>query len=84
MSNQIILPRMLQIGAGASQQITDVLASINCHRLIGAFFHVPHGLSNAMLLPSVTQCYPVLPSVTEFSISAAPKRYTDFARAIWF
>lgn len=30
-------------------------------RPISAFFHVPHGLSNAMLLPSVT----------EFSISAA-------------
>lgn len=41
-------------------------------RPIGAFFHVPHGLSNAMLLPSVT----------EFSISAAPEKYADCARAI--
>ena len=41
-------------------------------RPIGAFFHVPHGLSNAMLLPSVT----------EFSIPAAPERYADCARAI--
>lgn len=41
-------------------------------RPIGAFFHVPHGLSNAMLLPSVT----------EFSISAAPDKYADCARAI--
>lgn len=32
MSNQIILPRILQIGAGASQEIADILASINCHR----------------------------------------------------
>lgn len=41
-------------------------------RPIGAFFHVPHGLSNAMLLPSVT----------EFSIPEAPIRYADCARAI--
>lgn len=41
-------------------------------RPIGAFFHVPHGLSNAMLLPMIT----------EFSIPAAPKRYADCARAI--
>lgn len=41
-------------------------------RPIGAFFHVPHGLSNAMLLPMIT----------EFSIPAAPQRYADCARAI--
>ncbi len=41
-------------------------------RPIGAFFHVPHGLSNAMLLPSVT----------EFSIAGAPERYADCARAM--
>ncbi|WP_413791007.1 MULTISPECIES: iron-containing alcohol dehydrogenase [unclassified Pseudomonas] len=41
-------------------------------RPIGAFFHVPHGLSNAMLLPTVT----------EFSIPAAPERYAECARAI--
>ncbi|CUB05322.1 iron-containing alcohol dehydrogenase [Marinomonas fungiae] len=41
-------------------------------RPIGAFFHVPHGLSNAMLLPNVTA----------FSIPAAPERYADCARAI--
>ncbi|WP_339420482.1 MULTISPECIES: iron-containing alcohol dehydrogenase [unclassified Pseudomonas] len=41
-------------------------------RPIGAFFHVPHGLSNAMLLPAVT----------EFSIPAAPERYAECARAM--
>jgi alcohol dehydrogenase class IV len=41
-------------------------------RPIGLFFHVPHGLSNAMLLPAVTQ----------FSASAAPGRYADCARAM--
>ncbi len=41
-------------------------------RPIGAAYHVPHGLSNAMLLPTVT----------EYSISAAENRYADCARAM--
>ena len=41
-------------------------------RPIGAFFHVPHGLSNAMLLPTVT----------EYSLPAATARYADCARAM--
>lgn len=43
-------------------------------RPIGAHFHVPHGLSNAMLLPAVTQ----------FSVGAAESRYADAARHIGF
>ena len=39
---------------------------------LGACFHVPHGLSNAMLLPAVTR----------FSIDAAPARYAQIARSM--
>src|SRR5690625_110106 len=41
-------------------------------RPLGAFFHIPHGLSNAMLLPTVT----------DFSVSASPSRYADCARFV--
>lgn len=41
-------------------------------RPIGAHFHVAHGLSNAMLLPAVT----------EFSTEAAQARYASCARAM--
>jgi alcohol dehydrogenase class IV len=41
-------------------------------RPIGAIFHVPHGLSNAVLLATVTR----------FSVSGAPERYAAAARAM--
>src|SRR5579863_3739204 len=41
-------------------------------RPIGAHFHVPHGLSNAMLLPAVTA----------FSLNAGAGRYAECARTI--
>jgi alcohol dehydrogenase class IV len=41
-------------------------------RPLGAHFHVPHGLSNAMLLPAVTA----------FSVKAGEGRYAECARTI--
>ena len=41
-------------------------------RPIGAHFHVAHGLSNACLLPAVT----------DFSVGAAPQRYAHCARIV--
>ena len=43
-------------------------------RPIGAAFHVPHGLSNAMLLPAITR----------FGLEAAEARYAEAGRAIGF
>jgi alcohol dehydrogenase class IV len=41
-------------------------------RPLGAHFHIPHGLSNAMLLPAVTA----------FSVQSAVDRYAECARAM--
>lgn len=41
-------------------------------RPLGSLFHVPHGMSNAMLLPTIT----------EYSKDAAPARYAECARAL--
>lgn len=58
--------------AGVAFSSASVALVHGMSRPIGAFFHVPHGLSNAMLLPSVTA----------FSIPAAAERYADCARAM--
>ncbi len=58
--------------AGTAFSNASVALVHGMSRPIGAAFHVPHGLSNAMLLPTVT----------EFSIPAAQTRYADCARAM--
>ncbi len=58
--------------AGMAFSNSSVALVHGMSRPIGAFFHVPHGLSNAMLLPEITA----------FSAPAALDRYADCARAI--
>ncbi len=58
--------------AGLAFSNSSVALVHGMSRPIGAHFHVPHGLSNAMLLPAVTR----------FSISGAEARYADAARRI--
>jgi alcohol dehydrogenase class IV len=58
--------------AGVAFSNASVALVHGMSRPIGANFHVPHGLSNAMLLPSVTA----------YSIPSAIERYADCARAM--
>jgi alcohol dehydrogenase class IV len=57
--------------AGIAFSTSSVALVHGMSRPIGAHFHVPHGLSNAMLLPAVTA----------FSLRHAEARYADCARA---
>jgi alcohol dehydrogenase class IV len=56
--------------AGAAFSNASVALVHGMSRPIGAHFHLPHGLSNALLLPTVTR----------FSVSGAPDRYATIAR----
>jgi alcohol dehydrogenase class IV len=58
--------------AGAAFSNASVALVHGMSRPIGAFFHVAHGLSNAMLLPAVTR----------FSAPSALPRYADCARTM--
>lgn len=58
--------------AGIAFSNSSVALIHGMSRPIGAHFHVPHGLSNAMLLPAVT----------EYSLNAALPRYAEAARAM--
>jgi alcohol dehydrogenase class IV len=58
--------------AGMAFSSASVALVHGMSRPIGAHFHVPHGLSNAMLLPAVTA----------FSVKAAEGRYAECARTI--
>ena len=60
----------LQAGLAFSNSSVALVHGMS--RPIGAHFHVPHGLSNAMLLPAVT----------EFGLNEALPRYAEAARAI--
>ena len=58
--------------AGMAFSNSSVALVHGMSRPIGAFYHVPHGLSNAMLLPTITK----------FSLESAKKRYSDCAKAM--
>lgn len=58
--------------AGMAFSNSSVALVHGMSRPIGAYFHIHHGLSNAVLLLDVM----------EFSISGAPKRYADIAKAM--
>jgi alcohol dehydrogenase class IV len=58
--------------AGLAFSNSSVALVHGMSRPVGAHFHVPHGLSNAMLLPAVTA----------FSLEAAADRYAEAARVM--
>jgi alcohol dehydrogenase class IV len=58
--------------AGMAFSNSSVALVHGMSRPIGARFHVPHGLSNAMLLPAITR----------FGLAAAPARYAAAARQV--
>jgi alcohol dehydrogenase class IV len=60
--------------AGLAFSNSSVALVHGMSRPIGAHFHVPHGLSNAMLLPAITR----------FSVAGAEGRYAEAARRIGF
>ena len=58
--------------AGIAFSNSSVALVHGMSRPLGAHFHIPHGLSNAMLLPAVTA----------FSVQAARGRYAECARTM--
>ncbi|HEY1931662.1 MAG TPA: iron-containing alcohol dehydrogenase [Acetobacteraceae bacterium] len=60
--------------AGLAFSNSSVALVHGMSRPIGAHFHVPHGLSNAMLLPAVTR----------YSLPGAEARYAEAARRVGF
>ena len=60
--------------AGMAFSNSSVALVHGMSRPIGAGFHVPHGLSNAMLLPALTR----------FGLRSAPARYATASRRIGF
>ena len=60
--------------AGLAFSNSSVALVHGMSRPIGAHFHVPHGLSNAMLLPAITR----------YSVPGAEARYAEAARRVGF
>ena len=69
-ARQNMLMGSFQAGIAFSNSSVGLVHSMR--EPLGACFHVPHGLSNAMLLPAVTK----------FSITGAPSRYAEIARCM--
>ena len=65
---------LASLQAGMAFANSSVCLVHGMSRPIGALYHVPHGLSNAVLFPAVT----------EFSISGAPARYATVARTMGY
>ena len=69
-ARQDMLMGSFQAGIAFSNSSVGLVHSMS--EPLGACFHVPHGLSNAMLLPAVTK----------FSITGALSRYAEIARCM--
>jgi len=69
-ARQNMLIGSFQAGVAFSNSSVGLVHSMS--EPLGACLHVPHGLSNAMLLPAVT----------EFSVCAVPSRYAQTARCM--
>jgi alcohol dehydrogenase class IV len=72
--NRMARERMMLAATQAGMAFSNASVALvhGMSRPIGAHFHVPHGLSNAMLLPAVTA----------FSVEAGEGRYAECARTI--
>jgi len=71
-ARQNMLMGSFQAGIAFSNSSVGLVHSMS--EPLGACFHVPHGLSNAMLLPAVTK----------FSITGALSQYAEIARCMDF
>jgi len=65
---------LASLQAGIAFPNSSVCLVHGMSRPIGALYHVPHGLSNAVLFPTVT----------EFSISGAPNQYATVSRTMGY
>jgi len=65
---------MASTSAGLAFSNASVTLVHGMSRPIGAHFHVPHGMSNAMLVPAIT----------EWSVEHAVERYATAARVLGF